>query len=66
MPTAGRVLRIKDIAGNAGTDNITVTPNTGTIDGSATYVLNINKAGVELTSDGTNWFVTAEYNGTVI
>ena len=66
VPTAGRVLRIKDIAGNAGTDNITVTPNTGTIDGSATYVLNINKAGVELTSDGTNWFVTAEYDGTVI
>lgn len=64
--TSGRVIKVKDIAGNAATDNITITPASGTIDGASTYVLNLNHAGVELTCDGTNWWVTAEYNGTVI
>jgi hypothetical protein len=65
VPTAGRVLIIKDI-GTAVTNNITVTPNTGTIDGAASYVINLSKAAIQLTSDGTNWWVTASYNGTVV
>ena len=50
----------------AGTNNITLTPASGTINGAATYVININKASVVLVGDGTNWFVWASYNGTVI
>jgi hypothetical protein len=67
VPTAGRVLKFKDAAGNASTQNKTIAPHAAeTIDGAASYVLTLNKACVELTSDGTNWFVTGEYNGTVI
>jgi hypothetical protein len=66
-PTAGRVLKFKDAAGNATTQNKTISQHAAeTIDGAATYVLSGNWDCVELTSDGTNWFVTAEYNGTVI
>jgi hypothetical protein len=62
----GRVLAFKDIAGNASTNNITLTPASGNIDGFSTYVLNLNKAGVLLVDDGTNYWVIAAYNGTVI
>lgn len=65
VPTAGRVLTIKDI-GTAFTNNITVTPNTGTIDGATTYVINLSKAAIQLTSDETNWWVTGSYNGTTV
>lgn len=64
--TAGRTAFIKDIAGNASTNNITITPAAGNVDGASTYVINLNHASVELISDGANWWVLAEYNGTVI
>jgi hypothetical protein len=56
--TKGRVVRIKDIAGNAATYNITITPASGTVEGGTTYVLNANYGSVDLTCDGTNWWVT--------
>ncbi len=62
-----RRLPIKDIAGNAAAKNITIAPFASeTIDGAASYVLNLNFAGVVLESDGTNWWVMSSYNGTVI
>lgn len=67
VPTAGRVLVFKDAAGNANTQNKTISHNASeTIDGATTYVLNLANASVTLMSDGTNWFVIGEYNGTVI
>ena len=66
-PKLGRQLKIKDISGAASTNNITVSHHgSENIDGSGTYVLNLNYAGIELVSDGTNWFVIGSYNGTVI
>jgi hypothetical protein len=64
--TLGRICFIKDIAGTAGTDNITVTPAAGDIDGSATYVINLAHGGILVAGDGSNWWVLAAYNGTVI
>lgn len=53
--TRPRIFIIKDIAGNAGTNNITVSLETaGTIDGSATYVINANYDSITLMVDGTN------------
>ncbi len=42
--------------GGAATNNITVTPQTGTIDGAANVVINTNYGSVRTYSDGTNWF----------
>lgn len=53
-PAKARKLIIKDEAGNAATSPITVT---GTIDGSASYIINTNYGALSLISDGTNWFV---------
>ncbi len=66
-PASGRTLIFKDAAGNAATQNKTISHSASeTIDGAATYVLNVNNAAIKLVSDGTNWFVIGEYNGTVI
>ena len=48
---------IKDSTGGAMAFNITVTPASGTIDGSATYVMNADYESVTLISNGTNWVV---------
>ena len=55
--TAGRVVTVKDEQGNAGTQNITVTPASGTIDGSANYVINTNYGSITVYCNGTNWFI---------
>ncbi len=51
-----RYVHIKD-KGNAEANNITITPASGTIDGSASLVINSNYGSVTLVSDGTNWFI---------
>ena len=58
----GAIKRIKDKAGNAGINNITITPNAGgTIDGAPNYVINTNYGAVTIYSDGSNnWFIISE------
>lgn len=58
LPAArdGRVIIVKDQSGAAGTNNITVVPASGTIDGAANYVINSNYGLKGFISDGTNWF----------
>lgn len=58
-PTAGQVWVIKDCKGDAATNNITITPNSGNIDGAGTYVMNTNYAAATVTYDGTQLVVLA-------
>ena len=63
LPTAtttnrGQIYHIKDGGGNAGTNNITVTPTSGTIDGAANVKINTNFGKMQVFSDGANWFTT--------
>jgi hypothetical protein len=49
---------IKDIGGNADTNNITITPSdSSTIDGQASYVINTAYGKIRFLSDGTNWHI---------
>lgn len=53
---------IKDIGGNAGTNNITIgTEGSETIDGSSTYVLNTNRESISLMNDLTNFHIFSGY-----
>jgi hypothetical protein len=55
---AGTWFQIKDANGDANINNITVTPNGGTIDGDATITLNQSYTAVQIYSDGSNWFLS--------
>ncbi len=55
--SSGQIWTIKDESGGAGTNNITITPNGGTIDGSATFVINQNYGSADVMFDGTNYFL---------
>jgi len=62
LPTAqvvtGRTIVIKDAAGNAGTNSITVdTEGSEKIDGQDTAVINGDYDSITIYSDGTNWFI---------
>lgn len=56
-PTTGQHYYIKDGKGDAATNNITVTPAAGNIDGAGTLVMNVNYMAIELTYNGTQWNV---------
>lgn len=57
-PALNFKIKIKD-SGNAQTNNITINPHSAeTIDGQSSIVMSFPYGYVELTSDGTNWFVT--------
>lgn len=58
-PTTGRVIRIKDLAGNAGTNNISVTTVGGvvTIDGATTYTMNTDYQSISVIFNGTSYEV---------
>jgi hypothetical protein len=56
-PTTGQYYRIKDVTGTAGTNNITVTPNSGNIDGSASYTINSNYGSIDVVYTGSQWNV---------
>ncbi len=52
---------IVDGKGDASTNNITITPTAGNINGAASYVLNVDKGAIGLIYDGTEWTVFAEF-----
>lgn len=54
-PVTGQPFRIKDGKGDAATNNITITPASGTIDGMSTYVLDINYGSIDVVYNGTEW-----------
>jgi hypothetical protein len=60
LPAAavGRMVTVKDSGGGSATYTVTIaTPASQTIDGAASYVLEVNYGAVTLTNDGTNWFI---------
>lgn len=56
-PLKGREYIIKDGKGDAGANNITITPASGNIDGSATYVISSNYGKAKVMYNGTQWNV---------
>lgn len=56
-PTSGDTYVIKDGKGDAHTNNITLVPASGTIDGASTFVMNTNYASKEVTYNGTEWSI---------
>lgn len=54
-PATGARHIIKDGKGDSATNNITISPASGTIDGSANYVLNISHESIEIIFNGTEW-----------
>lgn len=58
-PATGQAYFIKDNVGSAATNNITIVPNAGNIDGAANYKITTNYGSVELIYNGTMWNVVA-------
>jgi hypothetical protein len=52
---AGRFIVVKDTSGNASTNNIVISPLTGTIDGASSVTINTNYGSFMFFGDGTNW-----------
>lgn len=60
----GQEVEIKDVYGNAGTYNITISASGCTIDNAANYVINGNLGSVRFKWDGSsNWSILASYSG---
>lgn len=55
-PRKGQCFKFKDQSGGAAANNITITPNGGTIDGAGSYVISTNFGYAEIMFDGTNYF----------
>ena len=49
--------QVKDGKGDAATNNITVSPASGTVDGAASIAINNNYQGLSFVYDGTSWNV---------
>lgn len=56
-PTAGQTYLVKDCKGDAQTNAITITPNSGTIDGASTFIINTNHGSAAVTFTGGEWAV---------
>jgi hypothetical protein len=56
-PATGLEFRFKDLKGDANVNNITLTPASGTIDGAATYVMNVARQATKIQYNGTEWSV---------
>lgn len=56
-PSTSQRHTIKDGKGDAATNNITVTPAAGTIDGASTFVMNANYHSIGVVYNGTEWNV---------
>ena len=57
IPATGAAITIKDGKGDANSNNITITPSAGTIDGAATLVINTAYGVARLIYNGTQWNV---------
>lgn len=57
----GKIFVIKDVDGNAATNNIVITPAAGNIENAGSLTMNINYMSVDLQSDGTNWWIISKY-----
>lgn len=62
MNWVGQGMIVVDAKGDAATNNITITPDSGNINGSATYTINENYGSVWLMWDGTNFTIVAQSN----
>ena len=58
-PIPGRQLFIKDAKGDANVNNITITPASGNIDGSASLVINTAYGYATIAYNGTQWYRVA-------
>jgi hypothetical protein len=56
-PPTGLTYLIKDCRGDASTNNITITPAAGNVDGSSTYVISNNYGSVAVTYNGAAWSI---------
>lgn len=56
-PTTWIVYTVKDGKGDAATNNITISPASGTVDGTASIVMSINSEALGFVYDGTSWNV---------
>lgn len=56
-PSPGSQHRLKDVAGNASTYNWAVTPNTGTIDGTANFIMNQSWGSLSVERGTVEWSV---------
>lgn len=56
-PTQGTTFVVKDGTGDAGTNNITITPTGKNIDGASTYVIGTNYQSATVVYNGTQWSV---------
>jgi hypothetical protein len=56
-PTTGQTFIIKDGKGDANTNNITLVPASGTIDGASTFVMNTNYASKVVIYTGVEWSI---------
>lgn len=56
-PVTGQTYRIKDSVGSAAANNITIMPAAGTIDGAASYAVNVNYASVDVVYGGSEWHI---------
>lgn len=54
-PTTGQAFVIKDCKGDARTNNITITPASGTIDGAATLKITHNYQSINVVYNGSEW-----------
>ena len=57
IPTEGQELTVKDEAGQARQDRITIDGNGNTIDSEATVVIGVNYGGLQLVYAGTEWHI---------
>ena len=55
----GKIYIVKDQSGGAATNNITVQPASGTIDGGASVLINSNYGEVQVYCDGSAWYSSA-------
>lgn len=55
----GAMVTVKDMSGDASTNPITVSPVSGTIEGSASYEISTDGGAVSLLSDGAVWLVVS-------